>query len=104
MEIPDEVIWKAFLLMTALAASSFARRIQHALSDPPKVALIFDMAQGGRRVKTIPRTGAGKSGCRLVWQRPISAQENLGVAHAVNKAAASDAGMIICVGFAFRIR
>ncbi len=99
-----KVIWKAFLLMTALAASSFAAQDSAThYPIPPKVALIFDIGgRGDGGFNDSAYRGLEKAVAELGVQAAyIEHKRNLELAHAVNKAAASDAGMIICVGFAF---
>jgi basic membrane protein A and related proteins len=96
-----------FSLMLTLAASSVAAQASPAQSPvPPKVALIFDIGgRGDGGFNDSAYRGLEKAvaelGVKAVY---IEHKRNLELEHALNQAAASDAGMIIGVGFAFSDR
>ena len=96
-----------FSLMLTLAASSVAAQASPAQSPvPPKVALIFDIGgRGDGGFNDSAYRGLEKAvaelGVKAVY---IEHKRNLELEHALNQAAASDAGMVIGVGFAFSDR
>ena len=100
-------IWMVTSLMLALTASFFAAQNSLAQNaDPLKVALIFDIGgRGDGGFNDAAYNGLEKAvallGVKAVY---IEHKRNLELEHAVNQAAASDAGMIIGVGFAFSDR
>lgn len=91
-------------MMLALTASFFAAQDSFAQNaDPLKVVLIFDIGgRGDGGFNDAAYNGLEKAvallGVKAVY---IEHKRNLELEHAVNQAAASDAGMIIGVGFAF---
>ena len=97
-------IWIGFLLMLALTAFGVAPQDVPAKDQTPlKVALIFDIGgRGDGGFNDSAYSGLEKAvavlGVKAVY---IEHKRNLELEMALNEAAASDAGMIIGVGFAF---
>lgn len=97
-------IGMVFTLMLALVTPSVAAQVSPVHNPtPPKVTLIFDMGgRGDGGFNDSAYRGLEKAvaelGVKAVY---IEHKRNLELEHAVNQAAASDAGMIIGVGFAF---
>jgi basic membrane protein A len=97
-------MWMFFSLMLALTTPSVAAQGSPTPNpQSPKVALIFDMGgRGDGGFNDSAYSGLEKAvaelGVKAVY---IEHKRNLELEHALNQAAASDAGMIIGVGFAF---
>lgn len=96
--------WAVLSLMLALAAFLVAAKNTFAQTPPPlKVALVFDIGgRGDGGFNDSAYRGLEKAvselGVRAVY---IERKRNLELEQALNQAAASDAGMVIGVGFAF---
>jgi basic membrane protein A and related proteins len=97
-------MWVLSSLMLFLAASLVVVQVSFAQHQAPlKVALIFDIGgRGDGGFNDSAYNGLEKAvselGVKAVY---IEHRRNLALDHAINEAAASDAGMIIGVGFAF---